>query len=221
MAGYLAYIMPLEGSPGRPDNSLPGIGGPVDPGYGVGIERPSHPIALPPGSISGTPEHPIYTPPSAPGHPSNPIVLPPNSVGGTPEHPIYYPPNVWPPGGYPAHPIAPGGGPSQGPGFPTNPIAPGGQPPGFWGGVAPPGVDNGLPVPPTTWPPEPIPPLPPELSSQVVVAVHKPGQDWVVKSYPVGPDQGLPQPPAGPSQGLPGQPPRVDNTLPPSAQPRR
>jgi len=189
MAGYLAYIMPLDGSPGRPDNTLPGIGGPVDPGYGVGIERPSHPIALPPGSVSGTPEHPIYTPPSAPGQPSHPIVLPPNSVGGTPEHPIYYPPTVWPPGGHPSHPIAPGG-----------------QPPGIWGGAPPwvdntlpgsqPGVDNGLPVPPNVWPPQPIAPLPPELSSQVIVAVHKPGQDWVVKSYPVGPSQG---------PGMPGQ----------------
>jgi hypothetical protein len=192
MAGYLAYIMPLEGSPGRPDNTLPGIGGPVDPGYGVGIERPSHPIALPPGSISGTPEHPIYTPPAAPGVPSHPIVLPPNSVGGTPEHPIYYPPTVWPPGGHTSHPIAPGG-----------------SPPGIWGG-APPYPDNGLPVPPNVWPPQPIAPLPPDLASQVVVAVHKPGQDWVVKTYPVGPDN-----------TLPGQPPRVDNTLPPSAQPRR
>jgi len=210
MAGYLAYIMPLDGSPGRPDNTLPGIGGPVDPGYGVGIERPSHPIALPPGSVSGTPEHPIYTPPSAPGHPSNPIVLPPNSVGGTPEHPIYYPPTVWPPGGHPAHPIAPGGRPpgiwGGAPSYPDNTLP--GQPPGIW--PSPGRPDNSLPVPPDVWPPEPIPPLPPELSSQVVVATHMPGQDWVVRTYPIGPDQ-----------GLPGQPPYVDNTLPPYAQPRR
>jgi hypothetical protein len=39
-----------------------------------------------------------------------------------------------------------------------------------------------------------VPPLPPELASQMVVAVKRPGQDWVVKSYDVVPDQGLPAP---------------------------
>ena len=68
-----------------------------------------------------------------------------------------------------------------------------GEPPGYWGGVAPPYPDNGLPVPPTVWPPEPIAPLPPDLESVVVVAVHKPGQDWEVKTYPVAPSQGLPE----------------------------
>jgi hypothetical protein len=33
------------------------------------------------------------------------------------------------------------------PGVPTHPIAPGGPPPGYWGGVAPPYVDIGLPGP--------------------------------------------------------------------------
>lgn len=138
MAGYLAYIIPVEGSPGRPDNSLPG----QPPGVWPSPGHPSHPIELPPGSVSGTPEHPIYTPP---GQPSHPIVLPPNSVGGTPEHPIYYPPTVWPPGGHPAHPIAPGGSPGR----PDNTLPGGGL--GFWGGQAPPLVDN-------TLPPQPVEP---------------------------------------------------------------
>jgi len=177
MEQFLALITPLTGSaPGQP----PGIWGGAPPYVDIGgpgsQPGPSHPIALPPGSVGGTPEHPIYYPPSPPGQPSHPIVLPPNSVGGTPEHPIYYPPTVWPPGGHPSHPIAPGG-----------------KPPGYWGGEAPPYPDHGLPVPPTVWPPEPIAPLPPDLESVVVVAVHKPGQDWEVKTYPVAPSQGLPE----------------------------
>jgi hypothetical protein len=123
MQPYLALITPLS-SGGHPDQGLPGqppgFWGGVAPPYpdqglppsGVGVwpspGRPSHPIVLPPGSISGTPEHPIYTPPMPPGHPAHPIVLPPGSVGGTPEHPIYYPPvggsppGIW--GGPPAYP---------------------------------------------------------------------------------------------------------------------
>lgn len=184
MAGYLAYIIPVDRDR------------PVDPGYGVEgpPPKPSHPIYIPgapPGS-PGSPTHPIYIEGIGPSHPIYVPGLPP----GHPAHPIYGGP-VYPSQGpgFPTNPIAPGGQPpypSQGPGFPTNPIAPGGEPPGYWGGVAPPVVDNGLPVPPTVWPPEPIAPLPPDLSSQIVVAVHRPGQDWEVKTYPVGPDQSLP-----------------------------
>lgn len=271
---FLALITPLT-SDGRPDQGLPvppvgiwpspghpshpiapggrpplGIWGPTDP-------RPSNPIALPPGSISGTPEQPIYTPPLFPSHP---IELPPGSVGGTPEQPIYYPPYPdqglpgggwggrpprpdqglpWPgrpvdpgwgvglPGGRPidpgwgipeggvvsppiyipgvpphapgspSHPIYITGEPSNPiyiPGYPTHPIAPGGRPgrpvdPGWGINIDRP--DQGLPVPPEVWPIPPAP-LPPDLESQIVVAVHRPGQGWVVKKYPVGPDQGLP-----------------------------
>lgn len=60
-------------------------GPPVDPGYGVPIERPSHPIYYPPGSLPH-PEHPI-------------VIIPPGAIDGAhPEHPIYLPV-------YPAHPI--------------------------------------------------------------------------------------------------------------------
>jgi hypothetical protein len=46
-----------------------------------------------------------------------------------------------------------GGGPMPGGPFPSHPIAPGGQPPGYWGGVAPPYPDQGLPgAPPGVWP---------------------------------------------------------------------
>ena len=137
MGGYLN----VEGmSGGYPDNSLPGIEGPVDPGYGISADRPSHPIVIPPDAIGpGVPTHPIYLP----VYPGHPIVLPPDSIGpGLPSHPIYIPvypghPIVIPPDavgpGQPAHPIvlpplSIWGGPfeppypSQGPGFPTHPI---------------------------------------------------------------------------------------------------
>jgi hypothetical protein len=181
MQPYLAMITPLTGD--RPDQGLPV----QPPGIWPSPGQPSHPIVLPPGSVGGTPEHPIYYPP---GQPEHPIVLPPGSVGGTPEHPIYYPPTIWPrpPGG----PVDPGYGV---PGYrPSHPIAPGGGwpvDPGYGVGIERP--DQGLPVPPETLPP--LPEVPPELESSVVVAVHKPGQEWVVKSYPVGPSHPIANPP--------------------------
>jgi len=190
MAGYLAYIIPVDGG-GRPDNSLPQppVGIWPSPGH------PSHPIVLPPGSVGGTPEHPIYYPPAAPEHP---IVLPPDSVGGTPEHPIYYPPSVWPPGGHPSHPIAPGGSPpgywgGVAPPYPTHPISPGGKPPGIWGGP-PLYPDQGLP--PGGTPIEPPSELPPPAghTDDIVVMIYKPGQGWSGAAYDVAPDQGQPVP---------------------------
>jgi len=212
---FLAMITPL--SSGRPDNSLPPY---IDNTLPVPPPQPSHPIVIPPDAIApGLPSHPIYLP-VRPGHP---IVIPPGSLApGTPSHPIVLPPV------YPSHPIVipPG---SIAPGVPSHPIylppyvdntLPGGGL-GFWGGTAPPWVDNtlpGTPVPPSVWPPEPIDPLPPELESQIVVAVHRPGQDWVVKTYPVGPSQGLPP---YVDNSPPGSQPGVDNTLPPYPQPKR
>ena len=81
MAGYLAYIIPIDQG-ARPDNTLPGqppgIWGPTDP-------RPSHPIA-------GVPGFPGYQPPypdqGLPGQQPRPDQgLPP-----FPSHPIYIPP---------------------------------------------------------------------------------------------------------------------------------
>ncbi|HEV8503650.1 MAG TPA: hypothetical protein VGR63_18915, partial [Casimicrobiaceae bacterium] len=118
-----------------------------------------------------------------PGHPIAPGGRPPGIWGGAPSYPDQ---GLPPGGGHPSQPIYHPGHPDHG--LPS-------QPPGIW--PSPGHPDQGLPpggqpVPPEVWPKPPAPPLPPELESQVVVAVHKPGQDWVVKSYPVGPDQGLP-----------------------------
>jgi hypothetical protein len=115
---------------------------------------------------------PIY--PSAPGSPSHPWVPPP----AYPSHPIQgVPPGYW--GG-----VAP---PYPDQGLP-------GQPPGYWGGVAPPHPDQGLPggqggVP--THPielPEPLPPPPPEIAHNVVVAVWNPTSEaWSVRVGEVKP----------------------------------
>ena len=79
--------------------------------------------------------------------------------------------------GAPGHLPAPGGEhPSQGlPNFPDQ------------------GLPGGVPVPPDAINP-PLPTLPPALDSQVIVAVHRPGQEWQVKAYPVGPSHGQPAP---------------------------
>jgi len=192
---FLAMITPLT-SGGRPDNSLPPY---IDNTLPVPPPQPSHPIVIPPDAIApGLPTHPIYIP----VYPAHPIVIPPGAIGpGVPTHPIVLPPP------YPSHPIVipPG---AIAPGVPTHPIV---LPPlGIWGG-APPYVDiggpgpqpgpehpivlpppGGTPVPPEVWPPDPIDPLPPQLASQIVVAVHMPGQDWVVKTYPIGPAHPMP-----------------------------
>ena len=106
------------------------------------------------------------------------------SVGGGP----IYPPPGSPPGYW--------GGVA--PPTPTHPVAPGGQPPGYWGGVAPPYPDQGLPgQPPGYWggvaPPTPthpwvppagesLPPPPPEIAHNVVVAVWSPtSEQWSVR----------------------------------------
>lgn len=74
----IEYIKPGH----RPDQGLPGVEGPVDPGYGV--------------DVGGRPSHPIVTPPMLPGVWPKP---------GEPSHPIYLPPSVWPGPGTPGHPI--------------------------------------------------------------------------------------------------------------------
>lgn len=132
----------------------------------------NHPDQGLPGLSPGSPSHPI-----APGG------------GGSPSHPIYHPGH--PDHGLPAHPDQ--GLPPGSPGQPSHPIA--GQPPAVWPGpqpghpiAMPPG---GQPVPPGTINPGPVPP---QFANQAVVAVHLPGQDWQVKTYPVEPSQGQPTP---------------------------
>jgi hypothetical protein len=211
MAGFLAYIMPVDtGAPTHP--IAPGGPPPSvwpDPGH------PAHPIVIPPDAISpGVPSHPIYLPPVVwppGGHPAHPIVIPPGSLGpGKPSHPIVLPPPahpshpiVIPPGsiapGVPAHPIVlppPGYWGGVAPPLPTHPIAPGGKPPGFWGGESPPSPEHPIELPPGGEPIEPPSELPPPAGHEddLVVLVYKPGQGWSGAAYDVAPDQGLPQP---------------------------
>jgi hypothetical protein len=120
--GYLN----VEGmSGGLPDNSLPGVEGDVDPGYGISSDRPSNPIVLPP------------DPPGVwPGpRPSHPIVIAPP---GTPPGVIWPSPGrpVDPGYGRPVAPPHPGGGP-----MPGNPPRPDAGLPGGQGGS----IDNALP----------------------------------------------------------------------------
>jgi hypothetical protein len=81
--------------PGRPDQGLPpgGVGiwpSPGHPDQGLPGPQPipTPPIYLPPGTLPGHPENPIYIPPSiwpSPGVPTHPIVLPPPGSGDKPE----------------------------------------------------------------------------------------------------------------------------------------
>ena len=132
----------------------------------------------------------------------------PGGQGGRPSQPIYHPGH--PDHGLPAHPDhglpgGSGGRPDQGlPPFPSQ-----GLPPG--------GTDipsNELPM------PEP----PPDHADDIIVAVHRPGEEWVVKAYDADarPDQGLPGSQPHPSHPIaPGSPPRPDQGLPPTPQPQR
>ena len=159
---------------------------------------------------------PIY--PGAPGSPSHPWVPPSGSPPGywggvAPPYPDQGLPGSQP---RPSHPIAPGGRPPGiwgGPPLYPDQGLPGGgqQPPGYWGGVAPPHPDQGLPgQPPGYWGgssphpdqglpgPQPPPggtevpedvytpaPIPEEIASQVVVSIYDPKTTiWTTKSYP-------------------------------------
>ena len=162
MAGFLAYIIPVEGGAGPPGGGDP--------------PRPSHPIMLPgmpgwgpppggggqppyPGQgLPPFPSPPIYWPPGVPPTgggprpPSGPVdpgysppwaQVPGGGGGGGPVDPGYSPPWAQVPGGgggggapvYPSHPIYWPPYPDQGlPPFPSHPIAPGGP------GSGPPGI---------------------------------------------------------------------------------
>src|SRR5580765_2515605 len=103
MAGFLAFIIPLDpgaSAPGQPAHPIaaPTVTHPIapggpPPGYwgGVAPPQPTHPIAPggpPPGYWGGV----------APPQPTPPIwiPIPPPPGGAKPEHPIYYPPVIWP-----------------------------------------------------------------------------------------------------------------------------
>jgi hypothetical protein len=173
MSKFLAVINVLERKPGYPDQGLPGIEGPVDPGYGIGIERPSHlpsfggpvdpgyGVPLPPVVDNGLP--PIH------GHPDQglPPTYPVDPGYGIPTVPGIWPkpplPGVWPPPRpvYPSHPIYPTD-------TPEHPIA------------APPG---------SVWPP-----LPPDIGGKILAFCWLVGigYRWVVIDPSLKPDIGLP-----------------------------
>lgn len=142
----LVMLTPLTGA--HPDQGLPG-GGPVDPGFGVGIGGPRPGQGLP--VSPGHPSHPIA--PGNPNFPDNalPPVAPPQVMPGytlvmvrtvdgkwhyatvAPGTPVQPLPEPIPPGGVPDQglPVQPGH-PDQGlPGVPVYPSQglPGGAPP--------------------------------------------------------------------------------------------
>jgi hypothetical protein len=115
-----------------------------------------------------------------------------------------------------------GGGPMPGGPFPSHPIAPGGPPPGYWGGVAPPYPDQGLPgQPPGIWPSpghpaHPIAPggQPPGIwgggnqpfpTPPIVLPPYAPGGPpvtiWPNPGHPSHPIV-IPAPPANPPEGV-------------------
>ncbi len=114
------------------------------------------------------------------GHPDQGL---PGGSGGYPSQPIYHP-------GHPDHGLPP---------FPSHPIAPGGGQGGRPDQGLPPFPDNALPEGGTDIPSNelPMPEPPPDHQDDIVVAVKRPGEEWVVKAYEdVQPDQGLPPTPA-------------------------
>lgn len=111
------------------------------------------------------------------GRPDNSL---PGGQGGYPSQPIYHP-------GHPDHGLPP---------FPNQGL------PGQGGGRP----DQGLPPFPSQGLPEggedipsnelPMPEPPADHADDIIVAVHRPGEEWVVKAYEdVHPDQGLPPTP--------------------------
>jgi hypothetical protein len=163
ISGWVQVTQP-EGPEGPVDPGY-GAGGPVDPGYG----RPGwSPVDPGYGRPGWSPVDPGYGRPDlGPGHPDNSLpgsggyiwgalirwAMRPQVGGGPskpPGRPVLppHPSNGLPPnGGNPPHPWLPGFWEPVDPGF--------GKPP-LWGWV--PGVDNGLPVPPTYPSTGPLPP---------------------------------------------------------------
>jgi hypothetical protein len=196
------------------------VDGSVDPGYGVDIGmRPDQ--GLPP-----SPGHPSHQPVPGPidpgyGYPLPPITeyptpgpVPPGYVSGQPVPPTYpvdpgyglpAPPHVWP---QPPRPEHPDNSLPPVPVRPTHPIY-----------LPPAGPDNSLPLPPgAVWPP-----LPPELSGEVMVIVWIPGVGWrwTTVDTTLEPTHPIAQPPLYPSHELPaGRPPMPDQGLPPTPAPK-
>ena len=113
-----------------------------------------------------------------PGHPDHGLPSQP----GHPSQPIYHP-------GHPDHGL---------PAYPDQGLP--GQQPGRPGQGLPPFPDQGLPPGGEDIPSNelPLPEVPADYEDDIVVAIHRPGEDWVVKAYEQDdkPDQGLPPTPA-------------------------
>ena len=121
---FVALITPMR-SDAHPDHTLPKPEQPVDPGYGISIDRPTHPIVLPlppdapvdPGyGIDINAPYPDQGLPGAQPHPEHPIVLPPDSGGWLPvfiwgqPHPDHgLPTDPHPDHDLPPIPLPPGG----------------------------------------------------------------------------------------------------------------
>jgi hypothetical protein len=181
VAGYLRLV----GRGGRPDQGLPGGGGPVDPDYGIGIEHPDQ--GLPEGPVDpgyGVPLPPVVS------HPIPPTVWPnPPSPGAPPTYPVDpgyglpLPPTVWP---QPPRPVDPAYGVPV-PIAPAHPIY-----------LPPVGPNHDLPIPPgAVWPP-----LPPSVTGQVMCLVWLVGigYRWTTidaslkPAHPIVPPSAVPEP---------------------------
>jgi hypothetical protein len=161
----IGYFIPVGG--GHPDQGLPGIERPVDPGYGVGGDQVWPPPSLPPVPPGIWPDHPPVGvwPPQRPTIPTNPIVIHP----GRPSH------------GLPPSPGHPDQGLPPSPGHPDQGLPPIDAHP-----------DNSLPMPPATvWPP-----LPPGTGvagkALILIWVVGVGYRWLVVG---GTDVWPPEPP--------------------------
>jgi len=192
--GSWAYIQFVErpGSPGSPDQGLPG----QPPGIWPGEGYPDQGLPGQPPGIWPSPGHPDQGLPGGGwggGHPGN---RPPGSFPGRPDQGLPKPPHLWPrpPGG--GLPVDPGWGvgggehPDQGPIYPIDPAHPDNALPPIEG-VEPPPTD---PPPGTIWPP-----LPPDVEvsgkALVLAAIQGVGYRYIVVEIGTKPDQGLPSTP--------------------------
>jgi hypothetical protein len=178
---------------GRPDNSLPGVEGPVDPDYGIGIEHPDQGLPSVPGPVDpgyGVPLPPVVSHPMPP-HPDQGLPGTPPTYPVDPDYGLPAPPTVWP---QPPRPVDPGYG---------VPIPIGPEHPIYYPPVGP---NHDLPIPPgAVWPP-----LPPYIdnglpgSTQVMCFVWIPGigYRWTTldlslkPTHPMVPPSTVPQPPS-------------------------
>jgi hypothetical protein len=181
VTGYLNII-----EQGRPDQGLPGMNRPTDPGYG----NPDWANARPGNELPTSPGHPSGGFPISPGHPSQ-------GLPSSPGHPSQ---------GLPTQPGHPSGGFPVFPGGPSNELP---SIPGVWPPLSP--SNPIVPVPPDlTKPVEPgtiYPPLHSDAKGKYICLVIIPGVGYRYTVIDTSLTSGLPLPeqPAHPSgQPVPG-----------------